>query len=44
MEPRALDEPPFTDLAPTGPEQLVDHDDLDRLVAVLRQVRATAIA
>jgi len=44
MEPRALYEPPFTDLAPTGPEQLFEHDDLDRLVAALRDVRATAIA
>ena len=44
MEPRALYEPPFTDLAPTGPEQLFEHDDLDRLVAALRDVRTTAIA
>ena len=44
MEPRALYEPPFTDLVPTGPEQLFEHHDLDRLVAVLRDVRATAIA
>jgi len=44
MEPRALYEAPFTDLVPTGPEQIFEHDDLDRLVAVLRDVRATAIA
>lgn len=42
MEPARLYEPPFTDLAPHGPESLFRTDDVDRLVTVLRRVQETA--
>jgi type I restriction enzyme R subunit len=31
MDPALLYEPPFTDLAPTGPEKLFDEDNVTRL-------------
>jgi type I restriction enzyme R subunit len=42
MEPARLYEPPFTDLAPHGPESLFPAADVDRLVTVLRRVQETA--
>jgi type I restriction enzyme R subunit len=39
-----LYESPFTDIAPHGPDDLFTSDDVDRLVAVLDQVRAAAEA
>jgi type I restriction enzyme R subunit len=41
MEPAWLYEPPFTDLAPHGPESLFPAADVDR-VTVLRRVQETA--
>ena len=42
MEAALLYEPPFTDLAPTGPEQLFPLEDVDLLVAALEHVRRGA--
>jgi type I restriction enzyme R subunit len=42
MEPARLYEPPFTDLAPHGPESLFPAVDVERLVTVLRRVQETA--
>jgi type I restriction enzyme R subunit len=39
-----LYESPFTDLAPRGPDELFTSEEVDRLVAVLDDVRAAAIA
>ncbi len=44
MEARRLYEAPFTDHAPTGPDSLFSDNDVDRLVVVLDQVRAHALA
>jgi len=44
MEARRLYEAPFTDYAPTGPHFLFSDSDVDRLVVVLDQVRARALA
>ena len=42
MEPARLYESPFTDSAPHGPDSLFPSADVDRLVTILRSVRATA--
>jgi len=42
MEAALLYEPPFTDLAPTGPEQLFPVEDVDLLVAALEHIRQGA--
>jgi type I restriction enzyme, R subunit len=44
MEPARLYEPPFTDLAPRGPEGLFQSADVDDLLRILETVRATAVA
>ncbi|HEY5550747.1 MAG TPA: DEAD/DEAH box helicase family protein, partial [Opitutaceae bacterium] len=44
MEARRLYESPFTDLTPYGPEGLFSGSAVDELVAVLDEVRRTAIA
>lgn len=43
MEPGRLFESPFTDDAPTGPDQLFCEADVDEIVRILRKVRATAV-
>ncbi len=42
MDPSLLYEPPFTRLAPTGPESLFTEPDVDRLIATIASVRANA--
>ncbi len=44
MEPRRLYESPFTDLTPHGPEGLFSPTSIDELIAILDDVRRTAIA
>jgi type I restriction enzyme R subunit len=44
MDAALLYEPPFTDLAPTGPEQLFLVEDVDLLVAALEHIRQGASA
>ena len=44
MEAARLYESPFTDLTPHGPEGLFGQPAADELIAVLEQVRQTAIA
>lgn len=39
-----LYESPFTDVTPRGPDGLFTSSQLDELLAVLDQVRATALA
>lgn len=42
MDPGQLYDSPFTDVAPTGPEQLFPNEDIDRLVAALDRIRQGA--
>jgi len=44
MEPRLLYEPPFTDIAPTGPDQIFDEERVTRLVAKIRAINESAVA
>jgi type I restriction enzyme R subunit len=44
VEPRRLYESPFTDLTPHGPEGLFGRSPVDELVAILDDVRRSAIA
>jgi type I restriction enzyme R subunit len=39
-----LYESPFTDLTPHGPDGIFSADDVDKLVAVLDDIRTAAIA
>lgn len=43
MEPKRLFESPYTDHAPTGPDDVFDDADVDRIVNILNEVRAHAI-
>lgn len=44
MDPSLLYEPPFTDIAPTGPEQVFDEDRVTRLVSRIREISDSAVA
>ena len=44
MDPGLLYEPPFTDVAPTGPEQLFDEAKVVRLVSKIREINDSAVA
>jgi type I restriction enzyme R subunit len=44
LEARQLYESPFTDLTPHGPEGLFSKSAVDELVAILDDVRRTAVA
>ncbi|GLK84460.1 DEAD/DEAH box helicase family protein [Ancylobacter defluvii] len=43
MDPALLYESPFTDLAPSGPEQVFTFDRAKRLVAVIKEINASAV-
>ena len=42
MEPDRLYESPFSEIAPHGPESLFPSGDVDRMITILRTVRANA--
>lgn len=44
MEPELLYEPPFTGVAPTGPEHLFDEAKVVRLVSRIREINDSAVA
>jgi type I restriction enzyme, R subunit len=44
MDPALLYEPPFTDIAPTGPDQVFDEERVTRLVAKIRAINDSAVA
>jgi type I restriction enzyme, R subunit len=44
MDPALLYEPPFTDIAPTGPDQVFDEEKVTRLFATIRAINDSAVA
>lgn len=44
MDPALLYEPPFIDIAPTGPEQVFDGDRVTKLVSRIREISDSAVA
>jgi type I restriction enzyme R subunit len=44
MDPALLYEPPFTDVAPTGPEKLFDEEKVTRLFARIQAINDSAVA
>jgi len=44
MDPKVLYEPPFTDIAPTGPDQVFDDAPLDAIFQTIRDFNESAIA
>lgn len=44
MDPALLYEPPFRDVAPTGPEQVFDDVGVDRIVSIIRALNDSAAA
>ncbi|WP_342801250.1 DEAD/DEAH box helicase family protein [Nocardia sp. No.11] len=40
----ALYEPPFKSVAPSGPEDIFSENDVDRIVAIVKNIRTTAVA
>ena len=39
-----LYEPPFTDLAPTGPEQVFDEARIGKIFSTIRELNKSAVA
>jgi type I restriction enzyme R subunit len=44
MDPALLYEPPFTDVAPTGPDQLFDEQQVTQLFEKIRSINESAVA
>ena len=44
MDPALLYEPPFRDVAPTGPEQLFDEEEVTRLFSKIQAINDSAVA
>jgi type I restriction enzyme, R subunit len=44
MNPAMLYESPFTDIFPRGPEGVFSSEQVDRMVAVLTEIRQRAVA
>jgi type I restriction enzyme R subunit len=44
MDPALLYEPPFTDVAPTGPDQLFDEEKVTRLFTKIQAINDSAVA
>jgi len=44
MDPALLYEPPFTDVAPTGPDQVFDEERVARLFARIQALNDSAVA
>jgi type I restriction enzyme R subunit len=44
MDPALLYEPPFTDIAPTGPEKLFDEEKVTRLFTKIQAINDSAVA
>lgn len=44
MDPALLYEPPFTDIAPTGPEKLFDEEKVARLFTKIQAINDSAVA
>jgi len=44
MDPALLYEPPFTDIAPTGPDQLFDEERVTRLFTKIQAINDSAVA
>jgi type I restriction enzyme, R subunit len=44
MDPALLYEPPFTDIAPTGPDQVFDEEKVTRLFTKIRVINDSAVA
>ena len=44
MDPGLLYEPPFTDIAPTGPEQVFDEPRIGKLFSRIEELNESAVA
>ena len=44
MDPALLYEPPFTDVAPTGPDQIFDEEKVTRLFTKIQALNDSAVA
>ena len=44
LDPTLLYEPPFTDIAPTGPDRLFDDEKVARLFAKIEAINESAVA
>jgi type I restriction enzyme R subunit len=44
LDPALLYEPPFTDIAPTGPDRLFDDEKVTRLFTKIKALNESAVA